>query len=588
MNQAAGLSVTRFLWLIARQFSPYIIGQVIVSIIWAIDLSLGPYLINQMVNKVSLGMSNPEKVTGIWHLAFYYLALSVVMVIVFRFYDWIFLKLNSDLKHHLNTLIINRMLAHSTQFYQNQLMGSITNKLNDVIEHSVNIIRLVVDHFLSHLLAVLIAVFTLWFCLGAQFAIGLIIWVVLFLFVSRQLLIKANKLTHESAEIKSQVMGRISDILNNILSIHIFNKEEVEINKLTTHFDHSSEAMQKRDWCFIKIYFFQKSSFVIFQGVCLWWLITGFSSGRIQAGDFALILIINASIVKCLWSLSRDLREFAESVGTVNAGLSMLYQPLTLDDKKKVNNVTLFKGEIIFENVSFAYENKPILFENISITIKEKERIGIVGYSGSGKSTFMRLILGMHEINKGRILIDGHDISQISKSSLLQAISMIPQNPYLFNRSILENIQFGNEHSTFEDILQVSKMVCMDEFINSLPNKYDTSVGEKGTLLSGGQRQRILIARAILKKTPIFLLDEATNELDMITDNKIQESLRHSMFNTTTLVIAHRLTTLLAMDRILVFNKGRIVQDGKHEVLLQTEGLYKELWMNCNGIFLPN
>ena len=588
MKKTEKPALTRFLWEAAQHFSPYMLGQVMVSIIWAIDLSLSPYLIKQMINAVSLGKDHPDAYTQIWFFAFSYIAMSIVMVIIFRFYDWLALKLNSDLKHHLSSIIMDRMLLHSSQFYQQQMMGSILNKINDTIEYSLNLIRLVIDHFLAHLLAIIIAILTMWFCVGPKFAFGLTIWVMLFLIVSRLLLNKAKTLSHHSAEMKSQVMGRITDILNNIFSIHIFNKEKMEMHHLTEHFDQSAEAMQKRDWYFIKVYFVQKSSFVLFQCICLWWLITGFFSGSIQAGDFALILIINASIVKCLWNLSRDLREFSEALGPVNSGLDLIYHPLTRQDKPHAKNVTLSKGEIVFNHVNFGYENKPSLFQNLSVSIKAKEKIGIVGYSGSGKSSFMNLIMRIYDVHQGEILLDGHDIRQISKASLLEAISIIPQNPYLFNRSILENIKFGNEKASFEEIVQVAKMVCLDELIASLPEGYQTVVGEKGLLLSGGQRQRVLIARAILKKTPIFLLDEATNELDVITDNTIQESLRHIMSHSTTLVIAHRLSTLIAMDRILVFDQGRIVQDGAHETLLQQEGLYKTLWLNANGIFLPS
>lgn len=588
MNKPEKSTVVSFLWHATRHFNPYLLGQVFVSIIWAIDLSLSPYLIKQMINAVSLGRQHPDAYTQIWTIAFAYLALSIVMVVIFRFYDWLFLKLNSDLKHHLSTIIMDRMLAHSSQFYQKQMMGSIINKINDTIEYSINLIRLVIDHFLSHLLAIIIAIATIWICVGLKFAIGLIVWVFLFLIVSRLLLTKAKTLTRASAETKSQVMGRIVDILNNIFSIHIFNKEKIEMQQLTQHLDQSSKAMQKRDWYFIKIYFFQKSSFVIFQGLSLWWLITGFFAGSIQAGDFALILIINASIVKCLWNLSRDLREFSEAIGPVSRGLEMIYQPLTNQNEHATKSVSLSKGEIVFNHVHFGYENKPPLFQNVNISIKAHEKVGIVGYSGSGKSSFMNLIMRIYDIHQGEILIDGHDIRHINKTSLLNAISVIPQNPYLFNRSILENIRFGNESASFEEVVHVAQLVCLDDLITSLPLGYHTMVGEKGLSLSGGQRQRVLIARAILKKSPIFLLDEATNELDVITDNTIQESLRHIMNNATTLVIAHRLSTLISMDRILVFDQGKIIQDGTHQTLLQQEGLYKTLWSNGNGVFLPH
>ena len=194
----------------------------------------------------------------------------------------------------------------------------------------------------------------------------------------------------------------------------------------------------------------------------------------------------------------------------------------------------------------------------------------------------------MHDITGGKIMIDNHDIRSITKSSLRQAIVVITQNPYLFNRSIIENIKFGNEAATDEEAINAAKIVYIDEFINTLQQKYETVVGEHGLSLSGGQRQRIVMARAILKKAPILLLDEAMNQLDSITDKQIQNSLQSIISNTTTIIIAHRLSTLMQMDRILVFDKGKIVQDGKHDELIKLNGLYKELWANCSNGFLPS
>ena len=587
-NQSEEFTFTKFILFVTKPFGWWIIGQVIVSIVWAVDLSFSPYLIKKIIDVVATESIDTIIISQIWQLALCYITLSVIIVVIFRFYDWVLLKLSSNLKRHIGIIIMQRMLQHSHSFYQNQLVGSVSNKINDVIDHSVNIVKLVVDHFLSHMLALLIAIFTMWYCVGIKFSVALSVWIILFLFISRYLLINATKLTNESAEIKSQVMGRIVDLISNILSINLFNKEKLEIYNLKKDFDRSVIAMQKRDWYFAKIYFFQKCSFIIFQGLCLWWLIIGFASGLIKPGDFALILMLNTSIVKCLWNLSRDLREFTESVGAVIQGMSMIYQPITVKDTANAKNIIISKGEIVFKNVDFYYENNQNLFKNISLCIKAKEKVGIVGYSGSGKSTFIKLILRMHDITGGKIMIDNHDIRSITKSSLRQAIVVITQNPYLFNRSIIENIKFGNEAATDEEAINAAKIVYIDEFINTLQQKYETVVGEHGLSLSGGQRQRIVMARAILKKAPILLLDEAMNQLDSITDKQIQNSLQSIISNTTTIIIAHRLSTLMQMDRILVFDKGKIVQDGKHDELIKLNGLYKELWANCSNGFLPS
>ncbi len=211
-----------------------------------------------------------------------------------------------------------------------------------------------------------------------------------------------------------------------------------------------------------------------------------------------------------------------------------------------------------------------------------------MGYSGSGKSTFVSLILRLYEVTDGRILIDGHDIKDITEDSLRRNIALIPQDPSLFHRSIMDNIRYGRTDATDEEVIEAAKSSHAHEFISRLPEGYQSLVGERGVKLSGGQRQRIAIARAILKKAPILILDEATSQLDSVTESYIQESFGALMQGKTTIVIAHRLSTLLHMDRILVFDKGKIVEDGTHHELLKSGGLYKTLWDAQVGGFLPD
>jgi ATP-binding cassette subfamily B protein len=218
--------------------------------------------------------------------------------------------------------------------------------------------------------------------------------------------------------------------------------------------------------------------------------------------------------------------------------------------------------------------------------IQPGQKVGLVGYSGSGKSTFVNLILRLFDVTAGRIMIDGQDIRDVTQDSLHHCIAMIPQEPSLFHRSIMNNIKYGCINATFDDVIAAAKKAHAHDFIIELSQGYDMLVGERGIKLSGGQRQRIVIARAILKDAPILILDEATSQLDSVTENQIQESLWDLMQNKTTLVIAHRLSTLLHMDRILVFDQGTIVEDGTHEGLLAKNGLYKQLWEAQIGGFL--
>ena len=268
--------------------------------------------------------------------------------------------------------------------------------------------------------------------------------------------------------------------------------------------------------------------------------------------------------------------------------------PLEILDKPNAITLNCTHGQITFDNVQFHYKGTEPLFQNKSIEINAGQKVGLVGYSGGGKSTFVNLILRLYDVTDGAIMIDGQDIRDVNQDSLRENIAMIPQDPSLFHRSLMENILYGRIDASDEEVIEAAKKAHAHEFITMLPQGYDSLVGERGIKLSGGQRQRIAIARAILKNAPILILDEATSQLDSVTESLIQESLWELMqgqtdtSGKTTIVIAHRLSTLLDMDRILVFDKGKIVEDGTHSKLLAKAALYKSLWDAQVGGFLDD
>ncbi len=246
------------------------------------------------------------------------------------------------------------------------------------------------------------------------------------------------------------------------------------------------------------------------------------------------------------------------------------------------------KGEIAFENVTFNYIPEHNIFEDKNLKISAGSKVGLVGFSGSGKTTFANLILRYFDVESGMITIDGQDISKVTQESLRAQIAMIPQDTSLFHRSLLENIRYGRLDAPDHEVIDAAKKAHCDEFIDILPEQYHTTAGERGVKLSGGQRQRIAIARAILKNAPILILDEATSALDSVTEKKIQDGLKHLMDRRTCIVIAHRLSTLCGMDRILVFKEGKIIEDGSHKELIKANGHYAHMWKMQAGGFLPD
>ncbi len=581
----ASTSVVKFTLSSIKPFRWWVVGQVFVAIVWAIDLSLSPYLLKVMIDRMP-GLLLSDAYEALLGPALLYFFMSLLIFGVFRFYDFLWLHINPFLKRHIGFVLMERMTQHAHHLFQDNFSGSLGNKIKDVMSGVPDLLKIAIDRFFSHGLALLIAIGAVW-TVNIRFSIALCVWVSIFIIASLFLSRKARHYSGEAAEVRSTVVGMIVDILSNMLSVRLFTARNGERNKLGFVLDEYVKADQKRDWFFLKMNGVYGGSFVIYQGVILFWLIQGFSQGTISPGDFVLILTVNLAIMNALWNLSKDIINVAEIAGNITQGLRIVLSPLEIDDKPDARPLVVRQGEIIFAQVHFRYRNAEPLFENKSVTILPGQKVGLVGYSGGGKTTFVNLILRLFDVTSGHILIDGQDISEVTQDSLRTNIGMIPQDPSLFHRSLMENIRYGRGGATDAEVFEAARKAHADEFILALPQGYGSLVGERGVKLSGGQRQRIAIARAFLKNAPILLLDEATSQLDSVTERDIQEALWKLMQGKTTIIIAHRLSTLLHMDRLLVFDRGRIVEDGSHEKLLAKGGLYKTLWDTQVGGFLP-
>lgn len=569
-------SMIHFIREAAKPFRLLIAGQCIVGIIWALYVSFRPYMFKIILDRIST--ISPE--LAISHLTgpvALYAVSGLCIVIIMRIYDYIWLKLNPPLKRHVGTLLMQKMMHHSLILFQNNFAGNLANKIKDVMSGIPDLFKISINQFFCQFLSITIAIITV-STISSTFSLLLTIWVAVFIIGILIFCKQAKTLCRASSQIRSNVVGTLVDMLSNISSIHLFSAQKTESARLKTDLDVWVTADQKRDWYFLAINAFQGLTFIAYQTVCFIFLILGFKKGVVTSGDFALIITINATIINNLWTLSADILTFADTLGNVSQGLDIALAPVNIIDKPDATTLQITKGRIVFDQVTFHYKKNEHLFKKLSITIEPGQKVGLVGYSGSGKSTFVNLILRLYDVIDGQILIDDQNICNVTQESLHDAIGMIPQDPSLFNRSLLENIRYGDAHATDAEIIEAAKKAHAHEFITELPQSYDHMVGERGSKLSGGQRQRIAIARAMLKNAPLLILDEATSQLDTITERKIQESLWELMQNKTTLVVAHRLSTLLHMDRILVFNQGRIVEDGTHYDLLALNGIYKTLW----------
>ncbi len=558
-------------------FKPFIGYQFLVAIFWAIDMSLRPYLIKLMVDGIIA--SDPTQVLdNLFFPASLYIGVSFLMVVISGSSDLTWLILNSRLKKHTGTSLMSRLMQHSHHFYQNHLSGNLANKINDIINGIPLILTTCIDQFFSDSIAFCIAVYTAW-QVSPCFALALIAWVLVFFVGSAPLfLTKAKKLADHAAHARSVVAGAIVDVISNNINVRIFGGKFFEESRLNKTFQDSLEAEQAKDTFFMKIYSFQGISFVIFQGICLWWLAHGIKNGTLSIGDFSLILTLNMAVLDCLWRVSEDICKFTEQFGNIHQGLKIINSPFEISDSIYAKTLEVKKARIVFDSVRFRYKGGEPLFKDVCLTIESGEKVGLVGSSGSGKTTFTNLIMRFLKVRAGKILIDGQDISMVTQESLRKAISVVPQDPILFHRTVMENILYSRLDATYDEVIEATKRAHAYEFITKLPEGFNTLVGERGARFSGGQRQRIALARAFLKNSPILICDEATSQLDSFSESLIQESLYHLMKGKTTFAIAHRLSTLLNMDRILVFHQGHIVEQGKHEELLEMNGFYTQLW----------
>ena len=556
---------------ITRSFYWSIILMFFIATMIAADLSLKTYVLKVILDRLSEPLIE-NTFTYIGGPILIYLFLSLFMTSLFRFYDY-FIQIKMIPK------------LHNHEYYQNNFSGSLANKINDLSNSVPEIIQIFIDRFFAHILSVIIAIWILW-RVRVEFALLMVTWSILFFMVSFFCSSKIQFLAHSWSELGSSITGKIVDTLSNILSVKLFSRQAQERKIFNQTLEKVVKAEQKLQWFYFWMWIFYGYSFVLTQSICLYFLLIGHEEGLISIGDFALVISLNIGIVDILWILTTEFSQFSKLLGRMTQALSTTAAPLDMQDKRGAHDLKVIKGKIVFENVQFFYKNSEPLFEDKSIVISAGQKVGLVGYSGAGKSTFINLILRLFEVQNGRILIDDQDIKNVTQESLHQAITMVPQDPSLFHRTIMENIRYGRLDASDDEVKKAAQSACAHEFILKLPLGYDTLVGERGVKLSGGQRQRISISRAILKNSPILILDEATNQLDSVNEKDIQESLWNLIQDKTTIIVAHRLSTLLNMDRILVFNQGKIVQDGTHNELLG-RGLYKTLWDAQISDFLP-
>ncbi|WP_232317324.1 ABC transporter ATP-binding protein [Candidatus Nucleicultrix amoebiphila] len=584
-TQNSSIGVGDFTRKMLQPFRWHLAISIFIASFWSFDLVIRPYLIKVAIDRMS---ANPGvEVLSVLALPVgLYVGLSLFHICIYRVYDVIVLKMMPQLRQNVINFMTSHMLYHSHSYFQNNFAGSLANKINDVALGLREIISIFIDRFWSHTLALIFSVIIM-FSIHWVLASILLVWLILYLSFSLKCARRSHELSDALSETNSGITGKIVDLLSNMSVVRFFATAYFEKKNIKGWSTESVRREQTLLWFLFKLWLFQGLSFFIMEALSIAYMIYARQYNQITIGDFGLVLTLNIQLVDSLWNLSKDFSDYTEHFGRVTQGLRLTTAQVEIKDVEGANPLIVKKGEIRFDNVLFHYKLDTPLFQNLTVTINGGEKVGLVGFSGSGKSTFASLILRLFDVQKGLVLIDGQDVSKVTQESLRENIGMIPQDPTLFHRTLMENIRYGRLQATDSEVIGAAKQAHVHEFVQKMTHGYETMVGERGVKISGGQRQRVAIARAMLKNAPILILDEATSSLDSVTEELIQESLFELMKEKTTLVIAHRLSTLLYMDRILVFDKGAIVEDGTHEELLKMNGLYTKLWEAQISGFLP-
>ena len=482
------------------------------------------------------------------------------------------------------------MLGQSLGFYQDEFAGRVSAKvmqtalaLRDVVMTVADMVVYVLVYFITS--GVILSSFDAWLILP------FICWMIGFAMVMRFLIPKLGKTAARQADARSLMTGRITDAYANIATVKLFShgareaayaKQSMEEFMVTVH------AQMRLATLLDTCSFIVNSSLTVGTtalGIWLWY------HGQVGVGAVAtataMALRVNGLSQYIMWESAR----LFENIGTINDGMATLSKPQTILDKPQALPLKVTRGEIKFDHVDFSYEAGKPLLNGFNLNIKPGEKVGLIGRSGAGKSTIVNLLLRFYEPQSGTISIDGQSVDSVTQESLRAQIGLVTQDTSLLHRSVRDNIIYGRPDATEAEMISAAERAEAAGFIPNLSDAkgrrgYDAHVGERGVKLSGGQRQRIAIARVMLKDAPILLLDEATSALDSEVEAAIQESLDKMMEGKTVIAIAHRLSTIAAMDRLIVLDKGRIIEEGSHTELLEKQGLYAKLWAHQSGGFL--
>ncbi len=504
-----------------------------------------------------------------------------------RIGDFSIATLEADTMARLRQRAFEYLIRHSHNFFTSSFTGTLIQRVNRFARSLERLVDTIAFNLIPLLVTVVAAILVTWHTerILSYVIIG---WIAVFFLVNLVFSIWRVKYNIKVSEADSKTTGVLADIITNQNAVQLFatypdeterfqdvTRAQAKITKFTWHVTNLFDGVQAA-------LIFAAEFLIFYFAIELW------AENGITAGTFVLVQVYVIALTTQLWDFGRIIRTLYEIYADSKEMVEILALPHEIQDAPGAEPLSVPRGAIVFDRVTFAFEGEDRkVLDNVTLSIPGGQKVALVGPSGAGKTTFIRLLLRLFNVEQGTISIDGQNIQLSTIESLHKNISMVPQDPVLFHRTLLENIRYGRHDATDDEVKEAARLAHCDDFIEKLPEGYDTYVGERGVKLSGGERQRVAIARAILKNAPILILDEATSSLDSRSEFLIQDALENLMKGKTAILVAHRLSTIRKMDRIIVVDEGRIAEDGSHEDLLKNpESLYRKLWELQAGGFI--
>lgn len=556
-----------------------------VSVAAILGYIVGNYLLGSLLAKLP-HFGNGVSAGELYKIVWFIVIAKLIEVAFWRINDYTSIYRNSKTLRDLEQFVFKKLQAHSYRFYGDNFAGSLVTQFSRFTRSYQDLEAMFFFNLLQTLLKITFAVGVLLF-IAPQLGISLLIWAIFFIVSVTYITIKKSPITRIAASADSKVTASIADVVTNMINVKIFARGAYEQTRFKGV---SQDRFNKRYHSFVFDAHIRTYRWVLLFGFYLFFVflsvysvIHGLASyTAVAAAQLYLIMIYSD-----MFDLNQTIQRVEQALSEAAEMTEILDFEPEVKDPENPEKIRITSGSIVFNDVDFRYADAGVdVLTGFSLSIPAGQKVGLVGHSGSGKSTVTRLLLRFADLKAGTITIDGQNIACIAQEDLRSQIAYVPQEPILFHRSLMENIRYGRVNATDEEIFEAARLAHAADFIDDLPARYNTLVGERGIKLSGGEKQRVAIARAMLSNAPILVLDEATSALDSKSEKLITNALDNLMKNRTTIVIAHRLSTIRKMDRILVMKNGTIVEEGDHERLLKHKGEYAQFWAHQSGGFL--